>query len=283
MARRTPRRTVVLCGVVALAVSAAVGFTWRPWEWFSTDHRIGTWTNRTHQSFTASDGRASSYHVYASGLSRETVAGIVFWFHGDGAYEFDHPTSTYALGGPNGVVAEASRRGYIVVAPLTPDRRGTATWWEDGAALAGYADELIAALIARYPTAGDNVWLAGYSGGSQFITQFYLPLHAGRIPAGGAVLFAGGGAPYAVTSRPVPAQQRAAFPMFWYTGARDDGRRSDDGYDALGDPVHGAQAGWEYYTGLGYPTGHEWVPRTGHTLDDRFGGVLGAQLDQHPR
>lgn len=283
MARRTPRRTVVLCGVVALAVTAAVGFTWKPWEWFSIDRGFGTWSNRTNQTFTAPGGRSSLYHVYASGLSRDAVVGLVFWFHGDGAYEFENPTSPYALGGPNGIVAQAVKRGYVVVAPLTPDHAGPTTWWEDGAALADYADALIGTLAQQYPGGADNIWLAGYSGGSQFITQFYLPLHGDRLPGGGAVLFAGGGEPYSVTPRPVSARQRAAFPMFWYTGAGDDGRRSEDGYDALGDPVHGARAGLAYYTAAGYPTGHEWVPGAGHDLDDRFGGVLAAQLDRHAR
>ena len=79
----------------------------------------------------------------------------------------------------------------------------------------------LGAALQQYPGGADNIWLAGYSGGSQFITQFYLPLHGDRLPGGGAVLFAGGGEPYSVTPRPVSARQRAAFPMFWYTGAGD--------------------------------------------------------------
>ncbi|QIK71312.1 hypothetical protein G7070_02205 [Propioniciclava coleopterorum] len=281
MARRR-RHVPVLFGAVALTMVAAIGFTWwRPWQLFTGGG--GTFADRTNQTFTASNGLSSTYHLYAAGLTHETAIGIVFQFHGDGAYEFTHPTSSYSFGGSAGIVAEARSRGYIVVPVLSPDRSGETTWWEEGERNATFADELIATMRERYPGAADNTWLVGYSGGSQFITQFYLPLHARTLTGGGAVMFAGGGRPYDVASRAFPDALKPRFPMHWYTGARDDGRRSDDGYDALGDEVHGAKAGVAYYSAAGFPTTYEWVPGLGHDLDDRFGGVLAQQLDLHAR
>lgn len=279
---RAPRRATVW-GIVAFLVVTLVAITWRPWQLFSSDHRIGTWTDRTNQPFTARNGLSSKYHVYASGLSADSVEGVVFHFHGDGAYEFTHPNDPYALGGGTGIVAEAKARGYVVVSVLSPDQAGEVTWWEDGARNAGYVADLMNAILDRYPDAAGNTWLVGYSGGSQFITQFFLPLYAGRITGGGAVMFGGGGRPYDVVARPYPDALKERFPMFWYTGSRDNGRRSDDGYDALGDPVHGARSGVEYYAAEGFHTAYEWPRGVGHDLDHRFGAILGQQLDLHPR
>ena len=281
MASRRIRSALV--GVLVVALLAAIGVVWRPWEWWHPDRRWGTWADKRDQTFTASDGTTSRYHVFAAGLSRDTVTGIVFQFHGDGAYEFDHPDSSYSLGGQTGIVEECRARGYVVVAVLSPDTEGEVTWWENGAANAAYAAQLVATMTEEYSAGADNTWLVGYSGGSQFITQFYLPLWSSTLHGGGAVMFGGGGRPYNVVVQPFADGLRAHFPMFWYTGAADNGRSSEDGYNALGDSVHGAKAGLGFYASAGFVTDHRWPSGMGHDLSQQFGEVLADQLDRHPR
>ena len=78
MASRRIRSALV--GVLVVALLAAIGVVWRPWEWWHPDRRWGTWADKRDQTFTASDGTTSRYHVFAAGLSRDTVTGIVFQF-----------------------------------------------------------------------------------------------------------------------------------------------------------------------------------------------------------
>ena len=233
---------------------------------------VGPSTDLTNQTFTASNGLTSKYHVYAAGITQP--AGLVLQFHGDAAYEFNNPTSSYSLGGTNGIIQNARTRGYITVPVLAPDTTGTVTWWENGATNADYVRDLLAKLKTVYGIREDKVWLVGYSGGAQFITQFYLPKHSGTITGGGAVIFGGGDSP-AVTVQPFAAGFKAAFPMFWYTGADDDGSSSSDGYDALSDAV----AGEAWYSGQGFTTGHTYPAGVAHNLSGRFGNVVGARLD----
>jgi poly(3-hydroxybutyrate) depolymerase len=227
-----------------------------------------------NQSFTASNGLTSEYHVYTDGLSTTDPLCAVFEFHGDGAYEFLHPDSAYSLGGPNGIIETAHRHGCLTVPVLSPDKTGTVTWWENGAANAGFFSELLTQLVADYHIDSHQIWLVGYSGGAQFITQFYLPLYSSQIDAGGAVMFGGGGTPYAVQPRRFAPSLIAHFQMFWFTGADDDGATSADGYNAIRD----AKNGEAYYAAHGFATSHEYPANTTHKLDGRFGGILDQQL-----
>lgn len=231
------------------------------------------YTDRTSQQFTASNGLTSRHHIYAAGLTAASIRCAVFQFHGDGAYEFSNPTSSYSLGGSSGIVAQSRQRGCLTVAVLSPDKAGTSTWWEDGAANAVYVRDLLTSLQAEYGFSSERVWLVGYSGGAQFVTQFYLPLYSSTIKGGGSIVFGGGGAPRVQTS---PFGGLAAnFRMHWYTGANDTG--SNGGYNALRD----AKAGESYYASRGFSTSHEYPAGIGHGLSGRFGGVVAGQLDQY--
>lgn len=230
-------------------------------------------TGLLNQSFTARNGLSSKYHVYSAGVSQP--AGLVLQFHGDGAYEFRNPGSSYSLGGSNGIVEQARQRGYITVPVLSPDKKGSITWWESGSANADYVNDLVATLKTKYRIDSNKIWLVGYSGGAQFITQFYLPKYSGTIQGGGAVIFGGGGTPR-VTASPFASSLKARFPMYWYTGANDNGSSSSDGYNALRD----AKAGQAWYLKNGFATSHTYPANTAHNLSGRFGGVVGAQLDR---
>ncbi len=232
----------------------------------------GAFADQTFQGFTASNGLSSQYHLYAAGLSRTSALCAVFQFHGDGAYEFKNPTSSYSLGGAAGIVAVSRARGCITVPVLTPDKVGSVTWWESGAANAVFARDLMKKIKSDYNIDSKRIWLVGYSGGAQFITQFLLPQYSSVIDGGGAVVFGGGGVPYSVPELPYAPGLVKGFHMHWYTGADDDG--STTGYNALRD----AKAGEARYAARGFATSHLFPANTAHALNGRFGGVLDQQL-----
>ena len=70
---------------------------------------------------------------------------------------------------------------------LTPDKDGSITWWEQGAANAVFFRDLLNKMKSEYDIDSKRIWLVGYSGGAQFTTQFYIPLLsmvAGRSSSG---------------------------------------------------------------------------------------------------
>jgi len=227
-----------------------------------------------NQSFTASNGLSSRYHIFAAGVPRTHAVGLVMQFHGDGAYEFKNPTSSWSLGGPSGIVAQAKARGMLTIAALSPDKVGSVTWWEQGNANADYARDLIkAAAFSKYDIDTNNIWLVGYSGGAQFITQFFLPKYSSMIHGGGSIVFGGGGVPR-VTVSPFSAALKTRFHMHWYTGLDDNGA---NGYNALRD----ARAGSAYYKGKGFPETLESPAGINHD-NINFGKVVGGQLAKYP-
>lgn len=223
-------------------------------------------------SFTATNGMTSKYRVYAADLPQP--AGLLIWAHGDGAYEFDHPEDSYVMGGDNGVRAEAKAEGYIVVSALSPDVMGTITWWERGADNADYMADLIEHLRGEYDIDSTKIVLAGYSGGAQFFTQFFLPEYSSMLVGGGSIVFGGGGAPETPEQRPWNDDLIPNFFMHWATGSLDDAEHSDEDYDALGY----AKEGVDYYSDLGFETSYDWIPGKGHEIDGLFGAIVGEQL-----
>jgi hypothetical protein len=230
--------------------------------------------DRTNVAFSAG-GLSSQYHVFAGGLDVTQPLGLLLQFHGDGAYEFLHPSSSYSLGGSNGIVAKARAHNLITVPVLSPDKVGSVTWWESGSENADYVRALLTHLRSEYPAIrSDRIWLVGYSGGAQFITQFYLPKHSDTIAGGGSVVFGGGGSPRVVVN-PFASALKDAFPMHWYTGLADDG--SGGSYNALRD----ARAGSAFYRDQGFLVDLETPSGVGHGLSGRFGPIVGRHLDDH--
>lgn len=234
----------------------------------------GTTSDLMNQSFTASNGLSSQYHVFAAGVPTNRAVGLVMQFHGDGAYEFKNPNSSWSLGGPSGIVAQAKARGMLTIAALSPDKVGSVTWWEQGSANADYVRDLIrAAAFSKYDIDTNNIWLVGYSGGAQFITQFYLPKYSSMVHGGGSIVFGGGGVPR-VAVTPFSAGLTSGFRMHWYTGLDDNGA---NGYNALSD----ARAGSAYYKGMGFPATLESPAGINHD-NINFGKVVGEQLAKYP-
>jgi len=256
--------TAAALGAVMLAVPATA----------STGGSGGSSSDLKRQSFTASNGLTSQYHIFGAGVPASRPVGLLVQFHGDGAYEFDNPDSSYALGGSSGIVAKAKAHGLLAIAALSPDKKGSVTWWESGAANADYARDLIQRVaFDRYNIDTDNIWLVGYSGGSQFVTQFFLPKHSSMVKGGGSVVFGGGGVPR-VTAQPFSSPLVSNFDMHWYTGLSDDG--GGGSYNALRD----ARAGSAYYAGRGFTTSIETPEGVGHG-GLPFGQVVGQELDRH--
>ncbi|MFE4504082.1 hypothetical protein ACFRFQ_29870 [Rhodococcus sp. NPDC056743] len=272
-ARLTALATAALAavtGLVAIVVAPPIASA-------ESTNGIGmAYSDRTFQPFTASNGLSSKYHVYAAGIPQDHAAGLVLQFHGDGAYEFANPTSSYSLGGPSGIVAQARSRGYITVPVRTPDSAGEITWWENGSANADFVADLLSSLEAGYNIDTEDIWLVGYSGGSQFITQFFLPKYSNKLDGGGTVVFGGGGVPR-VSAQPFAGGLVADLPMHWYTGAADNGTNVSDGYNAVLD----AQKGSAWYSAQGFTTDLESPAGLGHNLSGTFGTVLARHLDDH--
>ena len=235
--------------------------------------------DRLSARYTDPAGTTSTYHLFAAAAGARP-AGLVVYLDGDGMYGHRHPTSTWALGGRGGVVAQAAARGYATLSVLTPDRRGARTFWENGRVNAAYVASLTARIRAHLGV--QRVWLVGYSGGSQLITKYLLPRHPWLLSTGGgAVITGGGGRPPAVAALgAVTPAAKAAYPLLWYTGSLDDGRNTDDGYDALAD----AKRGFSWYRARGFQAVRQEPAGLDHNdLGTRFGRVLGAQLDRQAR
>lgn len=275
---RIPSAVTALFAFTGAVLTSLVVIAGSPIASAEGTHGTGmAYSDRTFQTFTAANGLSSKYHVYAAGVPQDHAAGVVLQFHGDGAYEFANPTSSYSLGGPSGIVAQSRSRGYITVAVRAPDSTGEITWWENGSANADFVADLLEKLKAGYDIDTDDIWLVGYSGGAQFITQFFLPKYSRTLGGGGTVVFGGGGTPR-VPVQPFAGSLIADLPMHWYTGGADNGTTVSDGYNALLD----AQKGSAWYAGRGFTVDLESPPGLGHNLSGKFGTVLARHLDDHP-
>lgn len=237
----------------------------------------GLFTDRTNLTFTGTQ-YTGKYHMYASGINPAQPIGVVLQFHGDGAYEFNNPSNSYSLGGPDGVIAVAKERNMICVPIKTPNN--DLTWWTTGNANADWVKQLVVAEIyAAYNIDRSRVWLSGYSGGAQFITQYLVPEYSTLFINGGAVISGGGGAP-GTNSDPSTINAFATlftqqYNLHWFTATGDTGW-DDDGYNAYAD----AQDGQSWYVNHGFlNTTHTYPIGGGHsTVTYLFGSELRVRM-----
>ncbi|OYO25226.1 hypothetical protein CGZ93_01895 [Enemella dayhoffiae] len=223
--------------------------------------------DRSPRRFTDQAGTTSEYRVFARGVRQP--AGLLLFFHGDGAWEAE-PARSGALGGASGIVEQARRRDFVTVLVRTPDT-SSGTWWRNGPANAQWSAELMGELQRHHAIDRDRIWLVGYSGGAHFVARQLLPRHSQLIDGGGAVLFSGGGPPAGGTQ--LNPRLRDTFRMHFYVGADDTntaGRLNS---------VTTAESGERWYAAAGIRTSHEFPPGVGHDLGDRPGPVLARQLD----
>lgn len=128
-----------------------------------TNGKGGTYSNREFVKYSAA-GKSGQYHVYADGIDPKKPVGVVFHFHGDGAYEFRNPS--YKL---TKIRAAAKSKNMIVVSMKAPNSSNV--WWNGIEGNGDYARSLISnEIYAKYNINKNKVWLLGYSGGSEFIS-----------------------------------------------------------------------------------------------------------------
>lgn len=231
-------------------------------------------------SFTASNGQTGNYHRYAANLPYNQELGLMVQLHGDGYQEYtERDTTSYSIGGTEGLLRQARYRNMICVVARTPDESG-GTWWENGTVNSVYLRDLLNNLLTTYPNVPrSKIWLVGYSGGSEQIARYFMPSQSAYLAGGGAFCFSGGGLPD-TTELAYATSLRAAFPMKWYVGTSDNGTSEANSpglYDALGD----CREGSAHYSTKGFTTYLEEIPGGNHFVaDGRYGAIWGQFYHQ---
>ncbi len=166
-------------------------------------------------------GMQSSYHIYTDGIDRSKPVGVVFYFGGD--YWKTSETWVHNPGGSQlkAMAAQARTKNMILVVPISPDKNASGdgiTWWENIDKNGQYFRALKDSLIKNYGLDTSRVWLAGYSGGAEFITYEVLADQQNWIRGGGATIIGGGGANGMQTA---PSAAVRKMPLTWHAGSKD--------------------------------------------------------------
>lgn len=178
-------------------------------------------------------GTTSQYAVYAGHLDGKRPKGVLFYLHGDGYPEFAREDSAYVL---EAFKQAARERGLLLVAPVTPDK-STKTWWRDEDSTA-WLRAFILDVYKRHGVGRDNVWLAGFSGGAEEITNFLMAENSDLFTGGGALMVGGGSFdPESDFSPQSGVGLKSKFAMVWLVGSQDSpGKGGSDGsFDAVGE------------------------------------------------
>lgn len=232
----------------------------------------GTTENVEAQVFTDDEGQTSQFHLYADEVDTSGTVGLALYFHGDGAWEFDHPEHRLRQ-----MADLAAEQQLLFVALKSPDRAQGTTWWRRGSANARWLrDFLEAEVFSRYDIDRARVLLVGYSGGAEFNTYFLVAEHSDLFCGGGALMFGGGGPPGGLMTSDFEPDFVQVFRMHWYTGQDDDGHGSctNDGFEAY----EAAQDGAALYRRLGFTVTEAYPPGIDH-CNIPFLEVFEGQLD----
>ena len=227
-------------------------------------------------SYTDDEDETSDCIFYAT---TGVPVGLVVYLDGDGQSFHSEGNldrgerSRGGLAGAGGVVEAASARGYDVVSVRAPGDDGT--WWlEDQDGKVHYLEQALDYVVAGCGATTDRVWLVGYSGGSEFISQWFFPAYAERMAGGGFLLFGGGDAPEEKAVFSSGAKERLS--LNWVTGIRDVPANSLDGFDGIGR----ARNSLAYYRSAGFRhTWSEWPDDDHGSITEKFGHYLGRVLD----
>ena len=177
------------------------------------------------------------------------------------------------LAGADGIVGAATSRGYDVLSVRTPSDDGK--WWTGDNI--NYLTNTIQKERTSHGINLDQLWLVGYSGGSEFITQSFFPQYAESMNAGGFLVFGGGNAPKDQTGVSFSTQARSTFSLNWVTGKWD----SSKDYDALGN----AKKGLAFYSSAPdvsfRHTWSDWPNNNHENITKHFGRYVGIVLDRY--
>lgn len=236
--------------------------------------------------------------------ARAPKKGLVVYLDGDGQdlHDTDGASTTPGgLTGPGSVVEAARSRGYDVLSVRSP---GYDLWWTDdttgadgvppvegGLNRAGkisYLTEAIDRVRAERRANTETLWLVGYSGGSEFITEFFFPAYANEMRKGGFLVFGGGDVPeQGLRADSFSAASKQNLSLNWVTGLDDVPRDSPDQRDPFGkgyDGIGHARDGHDGYNAAGFQgrTHATWLPGYDHEeIVSVFGAHLGAVLDAY--
>lgn len=185
------------------------------------------------------DGRSSSYHVIDGGVDADRPVGAVIHLHGDGAQEFYAPQGKASC-----LAAVAASHNALLVVPRTPDCTGECTWWQNLGSNREWLEALVQQLPHELPIERQHITWSGYSGGAEMLSYGILPRSPDLVTAG-ALMIGGGGAP--PTLPRTSASALSDQPLWWATGAEDDGTDPAADFDAR----EAASEGHELYAARG--------------------------------
>ena len=227
-------------------------------------------------SYTDDEDETSDCIFYAA---VDVPVGLVVYLDGDGqsfhrqGNQSRDERARGGLAGAGGVVDAAITRGYDVVSVRSPGDDGL--WWlEDQEGKVRYLEQALDYVVAECGATTDRVWLVGYSGGSEFISQWFFPVYAERMTGGGFLLFGGGDAPEEQAMFSDDAKSRLR--LNWVTGTRDVPANSFEGFDGIGH----ARSSLGYYRSAGFRhTWNEWPDDDHSSVTEKFGRYVGSVLD----
>jgi predicted esterase len=241
----------------------------------------GARTDQTNRYFSAG-GVTSRYHLYAAGLDWSKPVGLLVYADGSGEYGLAHPTSSYLLGGSNGLVAVAKRHNMVLLTPRAPGAAcsaGGVCWHETSSGISAAAKtrwsyDLVRSVKGQYNIDLARVAVGGYSSGAQWAMQRFAPAYASSVMVDG--VFVGisfGGQP--ISTPTFTAGHKLNVPYVWDTGDRDGAYTTTASY--------GVRAGRRWYQSNGFTTELHVVSGTGHARAGEFGSIVSREITQHVR
>lgn len=233
----------------------------------------GALTDRTFQTYT-SGGLTSQYHIYAGGLDWTRHVGILIYMDGSGGYGFDNPSSSYLLGGADGLVNVARRNNMLLIVPEAPPPGCPSDncWYDrNGVAKATWAANLVTSVQGQYDLDKSRGVIAGYSSGAQGTASFLGPAHGASLISDGVMI------PISYGSRP-----RRATPSFTDAFKRDVVVSWDVG-SADTSALNAARGGEAWYRSQGFTTQLNVVQGEGHSRSGQFGAVVEREIREHVR
>lgn len=198
--------------------------------------------------YTSPAGTTSQYHLFADNIDWNKPVKVVVRLHGDGDYTSVREFDRYKNGLVSQLANDASMKNAIVLAPKSPDRKGNITWWENMT----YNEEWLTSLINNHILTNSSidksqVYWNGYSGGSEFLSYYYIAKNP-DLMTGGVLFCAGGGSSKRQEAFLASSTVQRNIPLSWRVGALDDGSTSIDGFDAL----EASLSGYEAYKRQGF-------------------------------
>ena len=225
------------------------------------------------KEFTDSTGTASPYQLHPSNSGG--TSGLLVYLHGDGAYSYNNADSMQTMR------AVAAKHNLTMIVPLVPSG-SSESWWQAPDRNGTWLRELIENVAyGQYQIDKNRVVLSGFSGGTDFLSRYFMSGHWDILPCGGgAVLMGGGGRPFKVKNGGFSTAFKNNVNLHYYTGLQDNGvvsNQCNSTYDALETSREGAA----YYTQQGFSVSSSNPAGTDHCnvdqakiVDQQVGGTL---------